>query len=264
MSWGVYWGSNWGGNGLLISNSPAAWAVSERQLWVTTGPSPSAVSTISPSDALNPASWRVTRSDTGADCIVIGVKAITPTVFELYTLEIFASNLVTHTVTGTLLDSAGSPFSVSQTFLGCTWAQVAQVQGGLVDFANPYYRQNGVDGTLKIGADGDYLKVSGADLLKKLVIRRLTTMPGDFFHLDPDAYGVGLRLKETPSISSMPALRAAIVAQLQQEPEFSQVGVRLSLDTRGLLTVLVQAILMETNQQVSVPITALPPNLVNL
>ena len=55
-----------------------------------------------------------------------------------------------------------------------------------------------IGGSLRIGADGDYVADEGTELMKKLILRRLLTPKGAFFHL-PD-YGYGLAVKEpTPA-----------------------------------------------------------------
>jgi hypothetical protein len=260
MSWGTTWGTYWGGgfSGIALQVL-SAWPISERQLWVTVPLPPLAVSSIQPNDALNPASWHVVNSDTGQDLIVLGVQVISLNTFELYTLYKFGPLQQTHRVTASLRNAIDlSPSAVDLNFPGCYFSPEASVPGGMVDIANPYFAAGGnsIGGTLRVGSNGDYVKSSGVDLLRKLVIRRLTTTPNEFFHMDPASYGVGLKLKESPTATTMPAMRTMIINQLVKEPEFSSVDVQLSLSTTGILVIVIRAVLALTGEPVSIPIPA--------
>lgn len=80
--------------------------------------------------------------------------------------------------------------------------------------------------TLRINTGGDYVSQSGAELVKKLVLRRLISKPGDFFHL-PN-YGVGLRVKEPIPTVDLKKLAVQIEQQVNLEPEVAESRANLS------------------------------------
>lgn len=239
MSWAAYWGTHWGGS-LGVALTPTAWAVSERQTWVTFARAPLAVSTITVGDALNPASWTLSRLDTGAELIVIGVRALSSHTFELYTLYKFAGFPVMHQVNASVLDKLTlAPVALSLQFSGCMFYPAAPPGDQLVDVANPYFTAAGDAPVshLIVGASGDYANESGDALWQKLIFRRLTTLPSGFFHLDPATYGLGLRVKESVGARQLPALQAEILQHLLREPEFAAASVHLRLRSDGVLAV---------------------------
>ena len=81
-------------------------------------------------------------------------------------------------------------------------------------------------GTLTITTGGDYASQSGAELIKKLVLRRLISKPGDFFHL-PN-YGLGLRVKEPIPNVDLRKLAVQIEEQVNLEPEVAESRASLS------------------------------------
>lgn len=100
---------------------------------------------------------------------------------------------------------------------------------------------------------GDYQLVAGADLLKKLIIRRLMTTPGDFFHLP--LYGVGIRVKQPLPAGDLVKLRARIEQQLLLEPDVQTVAAQVS-QSLNTLTIRVRARLAKTGQDVNVGIAS--------
>jgi hypothetical protein len=123
-------------------------------------------------------------------------------------------------------------------------------RGAIVrDVANPpapFAAEGTLGGTLVITSSGDYDTVTGAELVKKLIIRRLTTGRGEFFHL-PN-YGVDFRVKETIQPSSLSQLKTSIEKQILKEPEVSAASASLTLDTSNVLTVAVRATLRPTGE----------------
>ena len=101
-------------------------------------------------------------------------------------------------------------------------------------------------GALQIGADGDYTLQQGAALVRKLIIRRLITRPGEFYHL-PD-YGLGLRVKE-PVPGSIITLRGEIERQVELEPEVESALAKVSFSpTNNILTIQLQVVLKATGE----------------
>lgn len=225
-------------NGLVLDNSP----------YVT-------------GDALNPATWTVTRLDTGANLNVVGVTQAGTYQYDLLTLLPFGPATVVHQVsTASLLDAIGNPIGAprSATFLGLLSSSVVTPEAALAsrrlstaDIANQPTPGNLYEGgTLKLDGAGDYESVSGAELVRKLIYRRLTTVPGDFFHL-PN-YGLGLMEKQVLRPADVVALKKQIEQQVRLEPEVEECSASLTLDSDGILYMRVLAKLRPTGEKVSV------------
>lgn len=213
-----------------------------------------------PGDALNPNTWTIQRLDTGAFLHPVDVEPESTTSFLITTLEQFAPYTVIHAVSSnTLLDTAGNLLVAprSAQFAGLLAYDLstndrfaASKQVASRDIANPPFSvANQIGGTLIVTGQGDYANVSGVDLIKKLVFRRLTTTPGAFFHL-PD-YGVGINEKSPYSISDLTKLKANIENQIMREPEVSDVSASLSLDANNILSIDLNVILQPNGQQVT-------------
>lgn len=210
-------------------------------------------------DALNPLTWTVVRDDTGAAFTVVSVTQVQPTVFRLLVLEQFGSVAVTHTVSSTTLKDQGGNTLIPPThvdFLGLadvqtTLSPLVQNLSGVQDIANPQNpSQQWFAGTLQLTGSGDYKLESGPTLLRKLILRRLVTTPGDFFHLP--AYGVGIRVKEPIPASNLGKLKSKIEQQVLQEPEVKTATASVTLDTNGVLTVKVRAVDAQTGKAIDI------------
>ena len=265
MGWGTgSWGTSaWGvGTALADLTITAARATSPRSVLVTLSREPLAASTIGSGDALNPLTWSLAPSATGGTPLVVLSVAMRSTVtFELLTLERFDAFPRTMVVASTTLRTASGVVISdpnSATFFGMALSNPAQPVRAERDLENPPFDiETHPGGTLFVDASGDYVNQQGVPFLRKLVYRRLVTVPGGFFHL-PD-YGLGIRLKEPVRIPDLNKLRAAIQLQLLREPEFSVVRVRLTLTPDGVLTIIVRAILSQTNEEVTLPVQVAPP-----
>lgn len=241
-----------GPNGLIVARSgttlsmASALPVSTKSVRVSLTAIPLAQSVIGQGDALNPATWYVTRLDTGQRYTTIAVQQVDPQTFDVVIAERFGSTLVTHEVAAdALVDVYGQSISAPTVlqFMGVvadtsnTPDAIAAAQRYVpTDIANPPFpKAGGLGGTRIITAAGDFQSSSGNELVKKLVIRRLTTTPGGFFHL-PD-YGAGLKVKEPVVASQLPALKKRLTAQILLEPDIEACDISVSLDSNGVLTV---------------------------
>lgn len=213
-------------------------------------------------DVFNPNTWNITRLDTGEGFTVLNVTKYDDTTWDIRVLEKFGSNNVVHNVaSATLLDVGGSLIDSPRNsdFQGSTAAAVhtpdralARQRAGARDFNNPFGPIEGSPGgTLIITSSGDYQLHGGADMVRKLIYRRLTTQLGAFWHL-PN-YGVGLRVKEPIPTGDLISLRAEIERQCRLEPEIAAVKATVRQDGNAL-TILVRASLQPDGQQVSLPI----------
>ncbi len=257
VGWGEEsWGEGpWGSSGAVVVGSLfmlAADAVSERQVQVLLSAPPLADSTIGVGDALNPLTWSVSRLDTGEELVPMAVRMIGSTIVELYLLKKLAAGLIRHRVRSTTLVDPGKvpivpPTSVD--FPGCVKDVPALVPQGISDIANVPTSPDQFGGVFVVDSSGDYAHDTGEAFLEKLILRRLTTSPNEYFYLA--GYGLGIQQKQPLRISDMPKLQAAAQIQLMQEPEFLNVQAQIILTSNNVLYLQVRATLRQNNQQVS-------------
>ncbi len=256
--WGTGpWGTGpWGTGGSPDLFLVSAFPTSERTVVVELSKAPRQVSVIGEGDALNPVSWTVTNQATGEDLIVLASRLFNQTfIFELYTLKKLGDHLSTQRVQSLTLRDTNDVLLISPTFIdfpGCKRAQIAATDDSLVDL-----RSNTVEGdiaaaTLVTTSGGDYETHSGVELLRKLVIRRLVTDPGAFFHYDP-SYGLGIAVKEPLRITDLPTLKKAVERQVSREPEFERVRAQVGINPNGTISLVVRARLRASGKEVILP-----------
>jgi hypothetical protein len=264
MSYGIspYGIGLYGGMVADLSISQAV-AISTHVVQVTLTKQPQNILKSLPGDVLNPATWSITRGDTGQGFNILEITKVSETVWDIRTLESFASANVFHTVSSSvLLDTGGSVIDVprSAQFRGLLDASKATPERraatrnqAIRDYRNPPAPSglNSLSGTLIIGTDGDYQLEDGQTLVRKLIYRRLTTIPGSFWHL-PN-YGAGIRVKEPVPATGLIKLRAEIERQVKLEPEVERVRVSLRQSANSLI-ITVRARLRPTGQQVTFPL----------
>lgn len=244
----------------MVSATPQ----STKSVRVTLSAIPLAQSVIGQGDALNPQTWFIQRLDTGQRFTTISVTQVSPTVFDVVIAERFGSSLVQHEVeAATMVDAFGNAIQdpVLLDFAGVAsdtnfnQASTTASNGYVItDLRNPPFPPPGSNiggGTRVITAAGDFAAESGNDLIRKLVLRRITTPKGGFFHL-PD-YGAGISVKEPLKGGDMVTLRKQIQQQVLLEPEIVAALVQLSLDSNGILSISVTA---RTNTGQTVVVTA--------
>lgn len=261
-------------------------AVSDRVVQVTLSVEPMHLASTGAGDALNPSTWSITVVSTGRVLTPIAVEMVDAFTYNILTLQSFASALVDmQLATSTLLDSNSVPFpALSATFKGAYASndathdtRTAASGYALSDLANSAtYLTNYtygatspsagmadyVGGTLVISSGGDYVTQSGPSLLQKLIIRRVVSKPGDFFHLPK--YGVGLREKEPLPVVDLRKLAKAIEMQVAEEPEVAEVKASLSYAaSAGTLNIGLKVRMRTTGQQVAVAM-AVPTGVVQL
>lgn len=232
------YGTGYYGTGVLTTPSAncAAYARGDRMVRVTLETEPQhALNTIS-GDALNPRTWNITDPASGKVWTVLSVSMVDAHSYDLVTLEIFPNHYGTLKISSTaLLDVNGIPFpTVATTFSGAyldatstDQKRIASLGLSQKDIANvPTPLEDMVGGTLKINSSGDYVPMSGDELIKKLIIRRLVAKRGDFFHL-PN-YGAGLREKEPMPTVDLRKMARDIEQQVALEPEVAESKASLS------------------------------------
>lgn len=242
------WGDGFFGqaNAQVILVLTQVYATSRRHVFVEFNNAPLMTSGFGPNDSLNPNNWIVTRADTGEQIPVGGVIPNGALSVILYLLDPLGPPVVNHTVSvSNLVTSGGSPMtSASAGFIGI--ANSADNLGSRPqrpvtrDLLSRPLGDGELGATLQVGSNGDYANQQGADLLRKLVERRLFTKPGDFKHL-PD-YGLGLDVKAPVPPGDLVRLKKEIEEQVLREPEFTSVVAGLTLTGDGELTITLTAV----------------------
>lgn len=247
------------GDPLLLAN---AFASSTNSVRVTFNTPPRQSSMDAIGDVLNPDTWVLTDSLTGAFFTVLTVVPVSaPLVFDIFVLEPFTNQEPLQVFSSALLAPNGDLITPPRFFnffgvaaLAMQPSQLAATRKlAVTDIANPPAPtgSNSLAGTLVVTPGGDYATETGTDLLKKLIIRRLTTPQGAFFHL-PN-YGVGLRVKEKLPIGDLVKLKAQIESQVKQEPEVQDVSATVSL-SNNILTVLLAVKERSTGTRIDIPL----------
>lgn len=276
------WGTGYWGEGIVASldESGRAYAVGDRVVRVELITEPLHTNTTTVGSALNPRTWAITDPATMKTWTVMAVKELQPKVYDILTLEPLPKHFTEMRLsTSTLQSFLSIPFPTlaflfNGAFLAAnntTEAQTASRGYLMQDLANqptpPLQDISGiysdlVGGTLEIDAAGDYISQHGAALVRKLIIRRLLSKPGDFFHL-PE-YGVGLRVKEPIPTSDLRKLAVIIEEQAALEPEVQAVKANLAYSAAAnALEVRVRVKLAPTGQEADVAVTV-PTGLVQL
>jgi hypothetical protein len=268
MTWGSgAWGtSSFGG----ISANPIAveyaYAISTNELVVVLTKPPLDRSGFLTGDVRNTSSWEVSVPATGALLNVFGVAQYNGDLQWLVrTKEKFALSTGTMRVTIVGLKDAGGSLAGlpdSADFEGVTEVNTAtptalaafRRSGGrdLANVSSQTISDTNVSGTF-VMKGGDYALMEGEALLKKLMIRRLITTPGEFFHLPK--YGAGLKVKQPIPAGDLVKLKANIERQLMRERDVASVVVGLQQSTNTLI-VQARATLAKSGQKVNVAINS--------
>jgi hypothetical protein len=258
MGWGSSefglsaWGVGGAGSGSIYLE--AALATTERTVQGRFTGNVRALSALGTGDALNPASWTVQRLDTLAYLTVLTVRVVlADNVFELYTLQKLGGPMVVHRLANVgILDFAGAPTVAPLTadFYGLEAFVSPPDQRGPRDLLNHPHSGTAISGVLRATSGGDYATHAGAEMVRKLVIRRLTTSPHSFFHLDKN-YGLGIKDKQPLPVNDLTKLKVEVERQIEREPDVDSARASVSLNRQGILTITAQ-VKMKNNQVVPV------------
>lgn len=227
-----------------------AFASSIRRVRVELTSPPRMKSKSVPGDALNPHSWSVSRLDTLESLFVLQVEAVNSTTFDLYTMKKIGDYPIEHEVRAELLFSMGGSeivAPVSAFFYGVTW--VFPITPDVPITSDLRYLQPGV---FDVDSGGDYSNITELEVLKKVLVRKLTTVPASFFHL-PN-FGIGLRVKEPLPTTDLLKLKKQIELAALEEPEVEQAVAMISFSASGILVVKLQ-VRTSSNQALEVSAT---------
>lgn len=256
------YGSNAAANAVPLSISEAS-PVSTHSIRVNLAAEPQHISAQLEGDALNPRTWKVVRMDTGVGFTVLSIEPTCARLcWDIRVLEALASSNIQHEISSeTLLDKNQNLISAptSATFYGlldaslATHERTAANQGFAIrDLSNPQASlPSGSTGGVYTVANGDYKLHGGTDFVRKLILRRLMTIRGGFRFLP--GFGVGLQVKQPVPAGDLISLQKEIEDQVKLEPEVDKVRVSITQDENNL-TIVVQARIKLTGQQISVPL----------
>jgi hypothetical protein len=263
MPFGSSWGSYWGGGspvpfaGFFLESALAS---GSSTFQVAFSEPPKFSSPIGADDAANLDNWTLTNEDTGQPVSLLAVSAVPgePAVLQFTIFGRFTSALTVYRITGAdALVSAVGNLLVSPKFtdfFGMPASVSAPQATPLLDIDSPQSQPNEFGGALVVDSSGDYRLQGGPALLKKLIFRRLTTAPGEFYHLSDQDYGVDLRPKELFTPQDLVALKTTIERQVLREPEVAAVRAVVTLSGDNVLTVALSVQMQRTNQRFSMSV----------
>ena len=237
------WGTSPFGSVVPLAISSARATSTHTVSVVLTAP-PLAESPITVGDALNPNTWECYTDDGTTVFTILTVRQVSAVEYELRTLQPFKPRTTSHTVRSFgMRDPYGayitSPYLSS--FRGVVMAAGSRPDRLPFDLFNDPIGSDGFGGTLRVGSTGSYDRVYGLEMLKKQIIRRLITMPGNYFHMPVDSFGSDLKTKQKISPSLLPELKTNITRDLQREPNIKSVKVSLTLK-KDILLITVSAV----------------------
>ncbi len=268
MAWGSSWSILWGGGAPGGGPPPvggffvvAATASGSSTFQVAFSEQPLFVSPLRSGDASNLARWSLIRLDTGAAVPLLFIRAVSgvPLVLEFGIIGRFMSALVRYQITGdfTLVSAIADPIinPRSATFAGSPFAATVPQARGLRDMRNPQSSRDHINGGLVVRSSGDYDLEGGLVLLRKLILRRLTTLPHEFYHLSNRDYGGGAEQKGFFTTADIVALQAATERQVLREPEVAEASATVTLTPDGRLTRQVRARVRRTGETLAITST---------
>jgi len=266
MAWGGTWGLGWGyySGAYGQFSVAAARAIASNIVRVVFTQEPIILSSVGTTDAANLANWSLVRDSNGRALTLLAAAPVSggPLSVDFTIAGVFVRSSSTYTVTAANLESNALSVLVapkSATFFGMGVTNARDdLSKPLLDLQNAQVSETLVNGALHVGSSGDYDLESGLTLVKKLIFRRLTTGPGEFYHLAGTDYGLGLRSKEWYTPGNLIILQSRIEAQVRQETEVEAATARVVLRDNGIINIRLQVKLSQVDQpfQLSFPVTA--------
>lgn len=225
----------------------STFATSERTLRVTFTDPALTGSALKPGSALNLAVWSLVTDETlPVNPIVLSVREVPGSgarQFELYTLRKLPRYPTELEVAcPTVLSASGGALVGASSFdlHGAAQARQTRTENRSTpsDLQSAQLPGEALAAVLKTTAAGDYEVESGDALLRKMILRRLTTEPGEFSFL-PASFGLRLKAKQTiRGGGGLNDLREFIEAQCLLEPDVQAAKAVLSYKpAQGLLVV---------------------------
>lgn len=235
MSYGTEsWGLDvWGADAAFVFDN--AVAATTHSVYVTFSRAPRAVSPLSIGDVLRLATWSIHGVGFTDNKIVVAARMVSNRRAEIIVSTPFKSSNYIYRISAPTLMSASRvyvspPYDLD--FRGLLPADPITDPNRTFDLKNSEL----IGGSFEVTSAGTYARVYGVELLRKMIFRRLSTMPGSFFHLTPDEFGLGIRSKELLRFSAIPTMKRKIEDEINKEPGIT--GTVATVDLKdGLLSV---------------------------
>ena len=257
MAWGVdpfgrsFWGGGTGTGGPGVFTVDSAVVLTSSVVRVTFTKAPRFMSSIYIGDASRVTNWTILSSSN----VPVFILGIAPVEGDVYSLDVtilgrWAADTY-QVIVANVLDVSGDALSAPKNafFLGCAVAaKAAALADRLIDLRNPQTDKNVVNGALITTSSGQYDRESGIPLLKKLIIRRLTTVVDSYLHLVGHNYGLGLRSKDVFRNADLVTLKADVEQQVKLEPEVSDCTATISFTQNVGPVVLLSVTVAATGQ----------------
>lgn len=252
MTWGSNWGINWGGaNNALAFAMSSAIASTIRSVIVTFTDTPLVSSSLGTNDGANADTWTIIDTDTGIVSTIVGISLLDAYRVQLFVQAPWAANDSYKVMAPSLVSDSGvtvaSPGYATFAAMSASKSMVRNVKKPLIDFYNAPTPKSPA-GTLIVGSSGDYKMMGYSDLIRKLILRRISTRRGGFKWI-PN-YGAGRDAKEPMPMSEFVKVKTAYDLQVAQEPEVDLINSRLSLSKDGILVYAVNAKLKNSDEVV--------------
>ena len=216
MAWGVdpfgrsFWGGGTGTGGPGVFTVDSAVVLTSSVVRVTFTKAPRFLSSIYIGDASRVTNWTILSSSN----VPVFILGIAPVEGDVYSLDV--------------------------TILGRWAADTYQViVANVLDVSGD---------ALITTSSGQYDRESGIPLLKKLIIRRLTTVVDSYLHLVGHNYGLGLRSKDVFRNADLVTLKADVEQQVKLEPEVSDCTATISFTQNVGPVVLLSVTVAATGQ----------------
>lgn len=209
-------------------------------------------------DAANPASWLLDYADASRSIPVAQVTQVdvTRTLWDVVLLDRLGSFSQSHRMR--CFAAGFNPAEALFFGIGDGKSEADDQAGkGLARDLYSAATPRSPSARLRVASSGDYAGVRGAELVRKLVLRRLTTRRGAFFHLPK--YGGGLRVKELLPTTDLPTLRREIEVECRMEREVVAASCQIRLSAEA--TIFLIQLKLDSNASLQLRLEAADGNL---
>lgn len=263
MGWGTLWGLGWGGGLGAPFSVLALRAKTNRSVELEFTMAPWWGSRARTGSAANPRQWVLTEVATSRRIQVLEAVSTGIRLVEVFSVEPWQEGIGRYRIDASgLLNASELPIGAPTggTFDGLVWDRSKLIAPSDSDFKNPQNVQadGSIGGQLMYDSGGDFQREGGIELLRKLLIRRLTQDPDSYFHLETGTeFGLGLRPKKQYAMADLLAIKSSSERQARREPGVRDVRAAVSLDSHGILNLRLY-VQLESGQTVPVNMPVLP------
>jgi hypothetical protein len=251
VTWGLFWGRWWGGSsGAGPFALLHAWASAPNAFRVAFNKRPQLSSPIKPGDTSLISAWTLSRLDAAQPLTILAISPVynEPEVLEFTIVQRWASAMAEYRIEASPLFRAYDEVEVitgglTLDFKGTVQpdAPREQLLPSHIDLYSPQTSQVTVSGGLEVGSDGDFVRESGASLLKKIIQRHVVYRRDSFMHLAGQNFGLGMEPKGFQAGIDIVAEEATLEQAIRSEPEVESARVNITVYEDGRKEVHVKA-----------------------